>query len=98
MIFAAGQGATKRMHRGCMKSAANKLREESTESSKAYQVSFFWAFPRRQETRYLKTLSKRAVNGLGIERDLGMSAKPARSGEEQPEQRLQQRRCAEEMK
>lgn len=81
-----------------MKSAANKLREESTESSKAYQVSFFRAFPRRQETRYLKTLSKRAVNGLGIERDLGMSAKPARSGEEQPEQRLQQRRCAEEMK
>lgn len=39
----------KRMHRGCMKSAANKLREESTERSKAYQVSFFWAFPRRQK-------------------------------------------------
>ena len=42
-------------------------------------MSAFQGFSRRQktETGCLQSLSKRAVEGLGIERDLGMSARAA---------------------
>lgn len=67
-------------------------RDEFTDTSNRIsqcQVSAFQGFSRRQkaETGCLQSLSKRAVEGLGIERDLGMSARPAvREGK--PEQMM----------
>lgn len=54
---------------------------------KSHPFGPFWGD--KKEIGCLKSLSKRAVKGLGIDRDLGMSARPDRwGGEGRPEQRL----------
>lgn len=62
-----------------IESATKKLKEEFTDISRSYKCHPFGSFPGdKKETRRLKTLSKKAVRGLEIEKDLGRSAQPVR--------------------